>query len=90
MDSVESDLKALQVQAHLAYQEGRPTFIARIKLSSWGASIGQQTSWMDSVDAVEQTGWVLDRWTTTADPGGTFNAFPLVRRDAAWTPQDRP
>jgi hypothetical protein len=45
---------------------------------------------MDSVDAVEQTGWVLDRWTTTADPGGTFNAFPLFRRDAAWTPQDRP
>jgi hypothetical protein len=44
---------------------------------------------MDSVDAVEQAGWVLDRWTTTADPGGTFNAFPLFRRREPWTPQDR-
>ncbi len=89
--SVESDLKNLYAQAHQAYQQGRPTFIARFKLSQWGAgaAAGQVTSWMDSLDAVEQAGWVLDRWNTSADAGGTFNAFPLFRRREAWTPQDR-
>ena len=87
--STESDLKALYAQAQQAYQQGRPTFVARFKLGAWGTGVGQLTAWMDSVDAVEQAGWVLDQWTTTADPGGTFNAFPLFRRREAWTPQDR-
>jgi hypothetical protein len=87
--SQESDLKALSAQAEQAYQQGRPTFVARLKLGAWGTGVGQLTAWMDSVDAVEQAGWVLDRWTTTADPGGTFNAFPLFRRREPWTPQDR-
>ena len=44
---------------------------------------------MDSVDAVEANGWVLDHWSVNFDSGGTFNAFPLFRRNPAWTPQDR-
>lgn len=88
--SAEADLKNLSEQAYQAYQAGRPTFVARLKLGAWGTGVGQMTAWMDSLDAVEQAGWALDQWTTTADPGGTFNAFPLFRRREPWTPQDRP
>ena len=88
--SAESDLKNLSEQAYQAYQAGRPTFVARLKLGAWGTGVGQMTAWMDSLDAVEQAGWALDQWTTTADLGGTFNAFPLFRRREPWTPQDWP
>ena len=86
--SAESDLKALHAQASAAYQQGRPTFVARLKLSQWGTGVGQMSPWMDSIDAVEQAGWVLQHWSTGADAGGTFNAFPLFRRREPWSPQD--
>ena len=44
---------------------------------------------MDSVDAVEANGWVLDQWSVNFDSGGTFNAFPLFRRRENFVPQDR-
>jgi hypothetical protein len=88
--SQESDLAALYAQAQQAYAAGRPTFVARVKLSVWGTPTGEVTAWMDSVDAVERAGWVLEHWTTSVDTGGTFNAFPLFRRGEAATPQDRP
>ena len=87
--SQESDLEALRAQAIAAYQQGRPTFVARLKLTQWGAPAGETTAWMNSVDAVEANGWVLDHWSVNFDSGGTFNAFPLFRRNPAWTPQDR-
>ena len=30
-----------------------------------------------------------DQWSVNFDSGGTFNAFPLFRRNPDWTPQDR-
>lgn len=87
---MESDLKNLYAQAYAAYHQGRPTFIARLKLGAWGTTTGQMTTWMDSIDAVEQAGWALDQWATGIEPGGAFNAFPLFRRREPWTPQDRP
>jgi hypothetical protein len=88
--SQESDLKELRAQAQHAFTVGRPTFVARIKTSVWGVGNGEMTAWMDSVDAVEQSGWALEHWTTSVDTGGTFNAFPLFRRREPSTPQDRP
>ena len=90
---MESDLKNLYAQAYQAYQEGRPTFVARLKTSAWGSGatgVGQQGAWMNSIDAVEQAGWSLDHWSTAFEPGGSANAFPLFRRREPWTPQDRP
>ena len=43
---------------------------------------------MDSLDAVEAAGWMLETWTACADPSGAFSAFPVFRRGTA-TPQDR-
>ncbi len=87
--SQESDLAALRAQAIAAYQQGRPTFVARLKLTQWGSPAGEITTWMDSVDAVEANGWVLDQWSVNFDSGGTFNAFPLFRRRENFVPQDQ-
>ena len=87
--SQESDLESLRAQAYAAYQQGRHTFVARLKLAQWGSPAGEISPWMDAVDAVEAIGWVLDHWSVNFDSGGTFNAFPLFRRNADWTPQDR-
>jgi hypothetical protein len=84
-----SDLETLRGQAFAAYQQGRPTFVARLKLTQWGSPAGEVTGWMDSVDAVEAGGWVLDQWSVNFDSGGTFNAFPLFRRRGDFVPQDR-
>lgn len=88
--SHESDLEALRDQPFAAYQEGRPTFVARFKLTQWGSPTGAIAPWMDSVDAVEANGWALDQWSVNFDSGGTFNAFPLFRRRENFVPQDRP
>jgi predicted alpha/beta hydrolase family esterase len=87
--SHESDLEALRGQAIAAYQQGRPTFVARLKLAQWGSPAGEISTWMDSVDAVEANGWVLDQWSVNFDSGGTFNAFPLFRRRENFVTQDR-
>ena len=87
--SHESDLEALRAQATAAYQQWRPTFVARLKLTQWGSPAGEITTWMDSVDAVEANGWVLDQWSVDFDSGGTFNAFPLFRHRENFVPQDR-
>ncbi len=84
-----SDLDTLRAQAFAAYQESRPTFVVRLKLTQWGSPAGEITGWMDSVDAVEANGWVLDQWSVNFDSGGTFNAFPLFRRRENFVPQDR-
>lgn len=87
--SRESDLDKLREQARTAYLRGRPTFVARLKLGVWGiAGQGEVAPWMDSLDAVESVGWVLDRWSTCADAGGGALAFPLFRRREVWAPQD--
>lgn len=85
--SQESDLQTLRDQALAAYRQGRPTFIARFKTSVWSPpSVGALDGWMESLDTVESIGWVLDRWTASADAGGGFSAFPVFRRGV---PQDR-
>jgi hypothetical protein len=85
--SQESDLKTLRDQALAAYQQGRPTFIARFKTSVWNPpAVGALDGWMESLDTVESVGWVLDHWTASTDSGGGFNAFPVFRRAV---PHDR-
>jgi len=87
--SQESDLQQLRGQALAAYQQGRPTFVARLKSSVWNPPTGELTAWMDSIDAVESAGWELRAWSTGVGPDGAFSALPLFRRRGAVTPQDR-
>ena len=85
--SQESDLRQLREQALAAYQQGRPTFIARFKTSVWNPPpVGALDGWMESLDTVESVGWTLDHWAAGVDASGGFNAFPVFRRAV---PQDR-
>jgi hypothetical protein len=87
--SQESDLQQLRGQAVAAYQQGRTTFVARLKSSVWNPPMGEMTAWMDSIDAVEGAGWELYAWSTGVGPDGSFSALPLFRRPPTASPQDR-
>ncbi|HRW19392.1 MAG TPA: hypothetical protein P5181_11165 [Dermatophilaceae bacterium] len=85
--SQESDLDELTTQATAAYRAGRALFIARLRIGAWGSpGRGAIEAWMDSVEAIERAGWVLDEWSVGVDASGVPNAFPLFRRsDGATT-----
>ena len=89
--SRESDLRNLQSQASDAYEKGWSIFVARLKIGVWSMTpTGMVPVWGESIHTVESAGWVLDKWAVTTDSGGASSAFPVVRRNDTWTPQDRP
>lgn len=44
---------------------------------------GEVKDWTAAVAAVEAQGWRLEHWTTTTDPKGQPQAYPVFRRTEA-------
>jgi hypothetical protein len=79
--SREADLKLLVDEAYAAYRGGQAIFVARFKVGAWGQpGHGELPQWSESLQALEAIGWVLTNWSTSYDPGGGLNAFPVFRR----------
>lgn len=77
------DAKAAAVtkDAETAAAAGRRVFACRLNVGSGNAGFsGEVPGWGEMLEAVEATGWTLDRWAVSSDSKGRPEAYLLFRR----------